>query len=202
VIVMRHGIGDFVSSGAVLLELHGDVAAPVITERRLGGRIALGIERTIEQDPAFALRILVDVAIRALSPAVNDPTTAVQVIDHLEDTLGLIGRTPGLDGRWEFRDATDTLRLVMPTQRFEDFLALGVTEIREYGGASIQVARRLRAALLALEESVLPEYATFVAAEREKLRLATEAAFAGGPDVLAAAGADRQGIGGAPRLDP
>ncbi len=201
VIVMRHGIGDFVSSGAVLLEVHGDVASPAITERRLGGRIALGIERTIEQDPAFALRILVDVAIRALSPAVNDPTTAVQVIDHLEDTLGLIGRTPGLDGRWEFRDGTDTLRLVMPTQRFEDFLALGVTEIREYGGASIQVARRLRAALLALEESVLPEYGPFVAAEREKLRLATEAAFAGGPDVLAATAADRQGIGGAPRLD-
>ena len=47
----------------------------------------------------------------------------------------------------------------MPAQRFEDFLALGVTEIREYGGASIQVVRRLRAALLELESSVLPEYA-------------------------------------------
>ena len=57
--------------------------------------VALGVERTIDQDPAFALRILVDVAIRALSPAVNDPTTAVQVLDHLEDTMTLIGTTPG-----------------------------------------------------------------------------------------------------------
>ncbi len=51
--------------------------------------VALGVERTIEQDPAFAVRIMVDIAIRALSPAVNDPTTAVQVLDHLEDLLRL-----------------------------------------------------------------------------------------------------------------
>ena len=55
--------------------------------------IALGVERTIEQDPAFAIRIMVDVAIRALSAAINDPTTAVQVLDHLGDTLRLIGTT-------------------------------------------------------------------------------------------------------------
>ena len=112
--------------------------------------VALGVERTIDQDPAFALRVLVDVAIRALSPAVNDPTTATQVIDHLEDTVALLGATPGLDGRWEFHDEDDRLRVVMPAQRWEDFLALGVTEIREYGATSIQVMRRLRAMLLAL----------------------------------------------------
>ena len=55
--------------------------------------IVLGVERTIEQDPAFAVRIMVDVAIKALSPAVNDPTTAVQVINHLGDLLHRIGAT-------------------------------------------------------------------------------------------------------------
>ena len=45
------------------------------------GCMAFGVERTIEQDPGFALRILVDIAIRALSPAVNDPTTAVQLLE-------------------------------------------------------------------------------------------------------------------------
>ena len=55
--------------------------------------IALGDERTIDQDPAFALRIMVDIANRALSSAVNDPTTAVQVLDHIGEVLGLIGRT-------------------------------------------------------------------------------------------------------------
>ena len=165
-----------------MLEAHATVPFPKLAERRLADRLAFGIERTIEQDPAFALRVLVDVAIRALSPAVNDPTTAVQVIDHLEDTLALIGRTPGLDGRWEYRDEQQNLRLVMPAQRFEDFLALGVTEIREYGGSSIQVMRRLRATLLALQASVLPEYAPAVAAELEKLDVTAASLWDGTPD--------------------
>jgi len=201
VIVMRHGVGDFVSSDAVLLEVYGTAAFPKIAERRLAGRLALGIERTIDQDPAFALRILVDVAIRALSPAVNDPTTAVQVIDHLEDTLGLIGRTPGLDGRWEYRDDENRLRLVMPAHRFEDYLSLGVTETRIYGSSSIQVMRRLRSALLALQSSVLPEYARAVTAELEQLDVTAALAFGDTPDAKRALRGDRQGIGGPPRLD-
>ena len=64
---------------------------------------ALGRERTIEQDPAFALRILVDIAIRALSPAVNDPTTAVQVLNYIEDLLLVIGRGKA-HGHGELRD--------------------------------------------------------------------------------------------------
>jgi uncharacterized membrane protein len=201
VIVLRHGVGDFVSSDAVLLEVYGKAPFPRVAERRLAGRLALGIERTIDQDPAFALRILVDVAIRALSPAVNDPTTAVQVIDHLEDTLALIGRTPGLDGRWEYRDEAKTLRLVMPAHRFEDYLSLGVTEIRVYGASSIQVMRRLRAALLELETSVLPEYVPAVTAELERLSVTAAAAFGHTPDVEHVLHADRQGIGGPQRLD-
>ncbi len=201
VIVLRHGVGDFVSSNAVLLEVYGTATFPRIAERRLAGRLALGIERTIDQDPAFALRILVDVAIRALSPAVNDPTTAVQVIDHLEDTLGLIGRTAGLDGRWEYRDDEGTLRLVMPAHRFEDYLSLGVTEIRIYGSASIQVMRRLRSALLELESSVLPEYAPAVTAELDRLDVTAASVFGDTPDAKRALRGDRQGIGGPPRLD-
>jgi len=201
VIVMRHGVGDFVSSDAVLLEVYGKAVYPRVAERRLAGRLALGIERTIDQDPAFALRILVDVAIRALSPAVNDPTTAVQVIDHLEDTLGLIGRTAGLDGRWEYRDDGGRLRLVMPAHRFEDYLSLGMTEIRIYGSSSIQVMRRLRSALLALESSVLPEYAPAVTAELEQLDLTAASAFGDTPDAKRALRGDRQGIGGPPRLN-
>ena len=200
VIVLPYGVGDFVSSGTVVLEAHATLPFPRVAERRLAERLAFGIERTIEQDPAFALRVLVDVAIRALSPAVNDPTTAVQVLDHLEGTLVLIGRTPGLDGRWEYRDEQQRLRLVMPSQRFEDFLTLGVTEIREYGGASIQVMRRLRATLLALESSVLPEYASAVAVELEKLNVTAGAMWDATPDAEASRHADRQGIGGPAHL--
>ena len=95
VVVLGHPVGDFVSSGGTLFEVHGPVADAGHADRKLRGMVALGVERTLEQDPAFALRILVDIAIRALSPAVNDPTTAVQVLDHLEDVLSVIGRTPG-----------------------------------------------------------------------------------------------------------
>jgi len=200
-VVLPHGVGDFVSSGAVLLEVYGSATFPRVAERRLAGRVALGIERTVDQDPAFAIRILVDVAIRALSPAVNDPTTAVQVIDHLEDTLGSIGKTPGLDGRWEYRDDGGALRLVMPAHRFEDYLSLGVTEIRIYGSSSIQVMRRLTAALLELELSVLPEYTASVVAERERVELTAKGAFGATPDAARSVHSDRQGIGGPPRLD-
>jgi uncharacterized membrane protein len=60
-------------------------------ERELNGMIALGDERTIGQDPAFAIRIMVDIALMALSPAVNAPTTATQVLGHLGETLRTIG---------------------------------------------------------------------------------------------------------------
>ena len=200
VIVLRHGVGDFVSSNAVLLEVHGTASFPRVAEQRLAGRIALGTERTIEQDPAFALRILVDIAIRALSPAVNDPTTAVQVINHLEDTMALIGDTPGLDGRWEYRDDGDMLRLVMPAHRFDDLVGLAFTEIRDYGRTSIQVLRRLRAALVELESSVLPEYVAAIASELARLDLTASVSFADTPDAPLSALPDRQGIGGPPTL--
>jgi uncharacterized membrane protein len=199
VIVLPHAVGDFVSGGTRLAEVHGAVTPTPALEARLRRSVALGVERTIDQDPAFALRVLVDVAIRALSPAVNDPTTAVQVLDHLEDTLRLIGTTPGLDGRWEFHDADGRLRLVMPAQRWDDYLELGVTEIREYGARSIQVMRRLRAMLVELRETVLPDYVEAVDRELARLESTAEDSFGGSVDRDLAGSGDRQGIGG-PRV--
>jgi len=196
VVVVPHGVGDFVSNRAVLVEVHGDVEESGLLERSLRRMIVLGVERTIDQDPAFAIRVLIDVAIRALSPAVNDPTTATQVIDHLEDTLVLIGSTPGLDGRWEFRDDDGRLRLVMPAQRWDDYLTLGVTEIREYGAPAIQVVRRMRAMLIALRESVLPEYLPAVERELDRLERTAETSFGSSVDLELAGAWDRQGIGG------
>lgn len=195
-LLLRHATGDFVSTGVRILEVYGTPSRERLDAHRLHGMIAYGTERTIEQDPAFALRVMVDVAIRALSSAVNDPTTAVQVLNHLEDTLSLIGTTPGLTGRWEFRDPAGTLRLVMPARRWEDFLALGVTEIRHYGAASIQVVRRLRAMLETLEETVLPEYVPAVEEELARLDGVVASHWADSPDAAMAAWADMQGVGG------
>ena len=84
-------MGDFVPAGAKLLEIYGGPARMPTRREQLRDMVALGAERTIEQDPAFAIRIMVDIADKALSAAINDPTTAVQVLDHLSDVLRLIG---------------------------------------------------------------------------------------------------------------
>ena len=92
-LVLTHAVGDFVATGEALVTVcrgSGDLGT---SERELSGMIALGDERTIQQDPAFAIRIMVDIALMALSPAVNAPTTATQVLGHLGETLRMIGAT-------------------------------------------------------------------------------------------------------------
>jgi uncharacterized membrane protein len=86
--------------------------------------------------------------------------------------------------------------MVAPAHRWDDFLTLGVTEIRQYGRGSIQVMRRLRAMLDALRESVLPEYVASVDVELGRLDETVESAFGETPDAAEARRADRQGIGG------
>ena len=87
-------VGQYVAPGTPVLRVHGGRSAPVPARARRV--LVLARQRTIDQDPAFALRMLVDIAIRALSPAVNDPTTAVQSLDRIEGLLvELYRRAPG-----------------------------------------------------------------------------------------------------------
>jgi len=193
VLVLRQAVGDFVPSGRVLMDVHGQVGARA--ERQLRNLVALGVERTIDQDAGFAARIMVDIANKALSTSVNDPTTAVQVLDHLEELLRVIGTT-SLERRGELRDDAGRLRVVVPSQRWDDFLALGVTEIREYGANSIQVLRRLRTLLKGLRDEVLDDYRPAVDEELRRLDATVQASFGGSVDLDRALTADRQGIGG------
>jgi uncharacterized membrane protein len=195
VVVLVHPVGNFVPTGAALLEVHGEVSQPESAAAELRGMVALGIERTIEQDVAFAIRILVDIAAMALSPAVNAPTTAVQVLNHLEDLLRVIGATD-LAAAAQHVDEHGRLRVVVPTQGWAELLALGVTEIRLYGANAIQVLRRLRAVLDELRTTVRPEHRAAVDAELERLDLTVELHFGDTPDLDRARVADRQGIGG------
>jgi uncharacterized membrane protein len=194
-LVVRHPVGEFVPAGSALFEVHGGAPPTAIDERRLRGMVALGLERTIEQDPGFAVRIMVDIAIKALSAAINDPTTAVQVMDHLEDTLLLIGRTD-LRARAGHHDADGRLRVVAPAPSWEDVLSQGVTEIRQYGASSVQVMRRLQALLAVLRENVRPEHRAAVDEELRRLRVTVERSFGGHVDLDRASRPDRQGIGG------
>ena len=198
-VVMHAAIGDFVISGQHLLTVYGPSRLPVGADRRLQRMVALGVERTIEDDPAFAVRIIVDIAVKALSAAINDPTTAVQALDHLEDVLRLLG-SQRLNGELIFSDRGRITRLSMRGRTWDDYLALGVTEIREYGASTIQVTRRLRAILEGLKDSVLPEHRGAVLAEITRLDATVAVGFSGSTDKGLAEIADRQGIGGPCRV--
>jgi uncharacterized membrane protein len=193
-LTMQAAVGDFVTTGQHLIAVFGDGVAPA-KPGRLQAMIALGAERTVEQDPAFAIRIMADIAVKALSAAINDPTTAVQALDHLGNVLRLLGATP-LHGPLTFRDQEGTPRLLMPGRTWADYLTLALTEIREYGCSSIQVTRRLRALLEDLQESVRPEHRPAVDTEIAKLDATIAAGFAGSVDKDQARARDRQGIGG------
>jgi uncharacterized membrane protein len=195
-LVLPYGVGDFVPSGAPLVELYGGSPVNSGTEPRLRGMVAFGEERTIEQDPAFAIRIMADIAVRALSPAVNDPTTAVQVVDHLGDLLLLIGTTDLEGHAVTAPEQAGGPPVMMPGRSWEDFLTLGVTEIREYGRRSVQVHRRLRAMLEELRDSVQPSNRVAVEEELSRLAASAERNFVGSDDYDRAIAADRQGIGG------
>ncbi|WP_405915353.1 DUF2254 domain-containing protein [Streptomyces sp. NBC_00728] len=193
VFVLAASVGDFVPPGGTVVEIHGGTSVP--DPRRVTGLLALGPERTIEQDPAFALRILVDIAIRALSPAVNDPTTAVQVLNHVEAFLYAVGRV-GLRGRYVLADDRGRPRLVLPGRSWEDYLELAVTEIRDYGASSVQVCRRLRALLEGLLTTLPEACGPALRAELGLLDRAVDSAFADAPSHAVALTPDPQGIGG------
>ena len=192
VCVIPHTIGDFVTAGSVLMAVHG--AASETDLRRLRGMVSLGHERTIDQDPAFALRIMVDIAIRALSPAVNDPTTATQVLNHIDDLLIGIGSSDRAF-RGTALDADGQVRLVVRTRDWSEYLDIGVTEIRQYGAASPQICRRLRAMLEDLQARVPPARRAVVQSQLDALDRATDAAFADPSERALARMSDRQGLG-------
>ncbi|MFD9502863.1 DUF2254 domain-containing protein [Streptomyces sp. NPDC060035] len=196
VFTVPHVIGDYVPRGAVLVEIHGGTSTP--DNARVTGLIALGAERTIEQDPAFALRVLVDIAIRALSPAVNDPTTAVQVLNHIESFLTRIGQSP-LPGRYVLAGDDGRPRLVLRGRAWEDYLQLAVSEIRDYGATSTQVCRRLRALLDGLLDSLPATHHPAVRAEVDLLGESVERAFPDAARRAVAQMADSQGVGGRSR---
>lgn len=198
-VVLSRRVGDFVPAGAALIATYGTAAAGPRAEDLLRKMIVLGDERTIEQDPAFAIRIMVDIADKALSPAINDPTTAVQALDHLSDVLRLIGAADFSRSRWSAGTPVRT-GLVFPARGWEDYLTLGVTEIREYGSTSIQVMRRMRAMLEELRDEVRAEHRPAVEEELARLQATVMRTFAGSVDLDRANTADPQGIGG--RTEP
>src|SRR6185436_4922351 len=121
-------VGDFVGADEPLFLLHGGAGA--IDDELLRECVIFGSERTLEQDPLFGIRILVDIAIKALSAAINDPTTAVLAIDQLHRLLRSAGRrslrTDSILG------PSGTLRVILRIPAWSDFVHLAFVEIRYY----------------------------------------------------------------------
>ena len=185
-------VGDFVARENPLFRIYrgGDG----LSEDDLLKSVAFGQERTMEQDPTFVFRIIVDIASKGLSPGINDPTTAVLAIDQLHHLLRDIGNRRMDEGI--IRDAEGGLRLVYWTPDWEDFVQLAVTEIRLYGRESIQIARRLRAMLENLIQTLPEERAPLLQQELNLLRRSTERFFSEPEDKALADISDSQGVGG------
>ena len=152
VVELLHVVGDFVPTGAPLARFWRLSTSPANEEMptvAVSRAIQSGGERTMSQDAAFGLRQIVDIATRALSPGINDPTTAVQALDELHD---LLRRLAGLAFPPPDRLAENGSLLVrLRRLGWSDYVMLALDEIRQYGADSIQIARRLRDLLLDLK---------------------------------------------------
>ncbi|NUU20137.1 MAG: DUF2254 domain-containing protein [Streptomycetaceae bacterium] len=193
-------VGDFVGDGTVIGGLVP--AAPGPDDAELAGRIAdcvrYGPTRTVEQDPAYGLRLLADIAIRGLSPAVNDPTTAVQALDQIEDVLVRLAARP-LGPAW-LDAADDVPRVALTAPGWPELVGLALDESLLYGASNPQVVRRLRTLFHRLAAAAPEDRRAPVGERLDALdRLATAALsdpllreVAGRPDV--------QGLGGSHTL--
>jgi uncharacterized membrane protein len=171
--------------GLVSMAQHADCVIEMVPQ--IGDFVAA-------QDPAFAFWIIVDIASKGLSPAINDPTTAVLAIDQIHHLLRNVGSRHLDDGR--VRDAGGRLRLIYRTPGWEDFVQVAVTEIRHFGGESIQVARRLRAMLENLIQTLPEERAALLRQELRLLHRSAERFFPEPEDRALADVSDVQGVGG------
>jgi uncharacterized membrane protein len=186
-------VGDFVAVGDPLFHLRGGATA--IQDGKLRGQVAFGRERTIEQDSTFAFRVIVDIAIKALSKAINDPTTAVLAIDQLHRLLRMVGRRHLHDDK--VYDRNRRLRVIFRTPDWEDFVELACSEIRFYGAENFQIARRMRWMCENLIETLPERRHAALRRELELLDYAVEKIHPRPEDVALSRVADSQGLGGA-----
>ena len=174
--------------------LHGGAIA--IKDRAVLSTVAFGPERTLEQDPMFAFRIIVDIALKALSPAINDPTTAVVALDQVQRLLRMVGLRR-LRGEVILDDSAQP-RLIFRTPNWEDYVHVACSEIRACGATNLQVVRRMRAMLEDLGSTLPPYRHAALQTELDLLDWAIREHFTRPEELALARIADSQGLGGSP----
>jgi uncharacterized membrane protein len=188
-------VGDFVAADEPLFALYGGAAA--IDAAVLRATVAFGPERTLEQDPMFAFRIIVDIALKALSPAINDPTTGVLAIDQVHRLLRVLGKRE-LRGE-VILDSAGSPRVIFRTPNWEDFVHVACTEIRACGANNLQIARRLRAMLDNLIRALPERRHAALKRELDVLDRTIRTVYALPEELALALIADPQGLGGSSR---
>lgn len=186
-------LGQYVPAGSPLVRLRGATAADVDLNR-LRGALQLSLERTLEQDVAFGLRMLVDMGIKAISESpYADPTTTVQVIDRVHDVMRQLARRSLPDGvRYDERGVA---RLMVPSMDWQAYVRLAFEELRLAGSGSVQVSRRLRSSLEDLMAFVPPNRRAALKDQLELLEASTERAAADPQDLELSRHPDPQGLG-------
>ena len=193
VIELTVGVGAYLPREAPIFHIHRKESSSEVNPVDLQRSVMVGDGRTITQDPAFAIRAMVDIAIRALSPAINDPTTAVEVLDGLETMLLALAWRDLERGR--IADREGNVRLLFPNPDWAELLDLSLTEIRLFGAGSPQVARRLRSLLEDLGAHTPDIRKAAVNAQIERLDGAVRRAVSDPSELAYSLTADRLGIG-------
>lgn len=117
---------------------------------RIHAAFALGNQRTPGQDIEFSVNQLVEIAVRALSPGVNDPFTAVSCVDHLGSALCRLAQRE-LPSQYRY-DEQDQLRLIAPVVTFAEITDAAFNQIRQYGRSSAAVTIRMLETIAVIAE--------------------------------------------------
>ena len=185
-------IGDFVAIDDPLFNLYSGACS--VDEHGLRSSIAFGSERAMDQDPTFAFRIVVDVALKALSPAINDPTTAVLAMDQLHRLLRGVGRRHLRTD--ELLDQSGKIRVIFRTPNWDDFVYLVFSEIRSCGSNNLKVVKRMRAMIENLVQTLPPNRCEALLRQLSLLDREVERIFTYPEELALARVADTQGLGG------
>lgn len=150
VVAFRVGVSDTVHEGTPLADIHGGDVPDDVVERA----VVRGPERSFDQDPMLAIRLLADIALRALSPAVNDPATAVDAIDATEGLLRALTRRD-IDVR-DITDTTGQLRIQLQLPTWSDYIGNAIADLIPPAAPFAMVLVRLRQLLENLIETAPP----------------------------------------------
>jgi uncharacterized membrane protein len=152
VLELTHNPGEFVTQGGVLAVLRSDAGLSEKARSRINDAFVLGPHRTMTQDAQFGVDQLVEVGVRALSPGINDPFTAMMCLDRLGESLARLARRPVPS---PFRYDTDgALRVTAQSPSFADMAEAAFSPIRRNGNESFALLRHLLATLEAITPHV------------------------------------------------